>query len=96
MISINNRQQIQKLIIYLNESLRFLIQKNTVSIEDTELICFDCAEAIQNQIDSMMLQNEDLEDSLTSVKRLFRRSFEQVRYNPDSKFGREYIQLRTC
>ena len=42
-----------------------------------------------------MLQNEDLEDSLTSVKRLFRRSFEQLDII-QIKLDREYIQLRTC
>ena len=33
------------------------------------------------------LKNENLEDDLTSVRSFFRRSFEQVRYNPDSRIS---------
>ena len=88
MISINNRQQNSEADnLFERISEIFNSEEYCFHLEDTELICFDCAEEIQNQIDSMMLQNEDLEDSLTSVKRLFRRSFEQVRYNPDSRIG---------
>ena len=88
MISINNRQQNSEADnLFERISEIFNSEEYCFHMDDTELICFDCAEEIQKQIESMMLQNENLEDDLTSVKSLFRRSFEQVRYNPDSRIS---------
>ena len=56
-------------------------------MDEVDMICFDCALEIQKQVDSMLLKDGELETSLTSVTSLFKRSFEQVRYNPDSKIA---------
>lgn len=56
-------------------------------MDEVDMICLDCALEIQKQVDSMLLKDGELETSLTSVTSLFKRSFEQVRYNPDSKIA---------
>ena len=56
-------------------------------MDEVDMICFDCALEIKNKVDSMLLKDGELETNLTSVTSLFKRSFEQVRYNPDSKIA---------
>lgn len=88
MISINNRQQNSEADnLFERISEIFNSEEYCFHMDDTELICFDCADEIQKQIESMMLENENLEADLTSVRSFFRRSFEQVRYNPDSRIS---------
>jgi len=88
MISINNRQQNSEADnLFERISDIFNSEEYCFHVDDAELFCFDCTEEIKKQVESMMLQNEDLDDSLTSVKSLIRRSFEQVRYNPNSKIN---------
>lgn len=88
MISINNRKQNSEADnLFERISEIFNSEEYCFHVDDSELFCFDCAEEIQKQVESMMLQSVDLEDNLTSVKSLIKRSFEQVRYNPDSKIS---------
>ena len=63
-------------------------------MDEVDMICFDCALEIQDQVDSMLLKDGELETNLPSVTSLFKKSFEQVRYNPDSKIAQRIYSTK--
>ena len=87
MVSNQNRQQNSEADnLFERISAIFSSEEYCFYKDDTEVYCLDCAEQIQNQIESMMLEEVVFENSLSSIRSLFRR-FEQIRYNPDSRIA---------
>jgi len=88
MVSNNNKKQNSEADnLFERISMIFNSDEYCFHMDEVNLFCFDCAQEIQKQIDSMLLKNEVLENDLTSVKSLFKRLFEQIRYNPESKIA---------
>ena len=72
MISINNRQQNSEADnLFERISEIFNSEEYCFHVEDAELLfVLIVPRKFKSKVESMMLQNEDLEDSLTSVKSL--------------------------
>lgn len=95
MVSNNNKKQNSEADnLFERISEIFNSDEYCFHMDEENLICFDCAQEIQKQVDSMLLQNEVLKSDLTSVKSLFKKLFEQIRYNPESKIAQRIYSTK--